>query len=76
MYLFQACIEQWLQCMVNHQSMRLLVSSLVDQGSLAMLPILDDRRSQRLVLIRPGLAEVKMQQAARASHLSELLATT
>lgn len=60
---------------VKHQSMRLVAARLVEQGLLAMQPNPDDGRSQLVALTTSGRAQVKAQQAARADHLTHLLAT-
>ncbi len=60
---------------VKHQSMRLVVARLVEQGVLEMLPNPDDGRSQLAGLTEDGRAQVAMQQAARADYLAGLLAS-
>jgi len=58
---------------VKHQSMRLVVARLVEQGVLALRANPRDARSQLVALTREGQAEVTRAQAARAGHLAELL---
>ena len=60
---------------VKHQSMRLVVARLVEQGVLEMLANPQDGRSQLVALTPVGLAQVKLQQAARSDYLAELLAS-
>lgn len=60
---------------VKHQSMRLVVARLVEQGLLKMQPNPDDGRSQLVALTASGPAQVRAQQAARADHLGRLLAS-
>lgn len=59
---------------VKHQSMRLVVARLVEQGLLELLVNPQDGRSQLAALTRKGQALVRSEQAARADHLAELLA--
>ena len=58
---------------VKHQSMRLVVARLVEQGVLELLANPRDGRSQLVALTREGQTEVTKAQAARAGHLAELL---
>jgi DNA-binding MarR family transcriptional regulator len=58
---------------VKHQSMRLVVARLVEQGLLEMLPNPDDGRSQLVALTRIGQDALAAQQAARADYLAGLL---
>lgn len=58
---------------VKHQSMRLVVSRLVEQGTLETLPNPQDGRSYLVSLTRAGQAQVKADQNARADYLAELL---
>jgi DNA-binding MarR family transcriptional regulator len=60
---------------VKHQSMRLVVARLVEQGLLTMQPNPDDGRSQLAALTASGKAQVRAQQGARADHLARLLAS-
>jgi DNA-binding MarR family transcriptional regulator len=62
-----------LQRGVKHQSMRLIVARLVEQGMLEMLANPQDGRSQLVALTRTGRAQVKAEQAARADYLARLL---
>lgn len=58
---------------VKHQSMRLVVARLVEQGALQMLANPQDGRSQLVALTHRGRAQVQDEQAARADHLAQLL---
>jgi len=58
---------------VKHQSMRLVVARLVEQGVLELLANPQDGRSQLVALTRKGQTQVTMAQAARADYLAELL---
>lgn len=60
---------------VKHQSMRLIVARLVEQGVLGLRPNPEDGRSQLVALTRSGMNQVKRQQAARADYLASQLAT-
>lgn len=60
---------------VKHQSMRLVVARLVEQGMLEMLANPQDGRSQLVALTDRGRAQVAAEQTARADYLAELLAS-
>lgn len=60
---------------VRHQSMRLVVSRLVEQDLLEMLANPGDGRSQLAALTPLGRARVTAQRAARADYLAVLLAS-
>ena len=64
-----------LQRGVKHQSMRLVVARLVEQGTLEMLTNPQDRRSQLVALTPKGRAQVAAEQALRADFLAERLAS-
>lgn len=60
---------------VRHQSMRLVVSRLVEQGLLEMRVNPADGRSQLAALTPPGLGQLMAQRAERADYLATLLAS-
>ena len=60
---------------VKHQTMRLVVARLVEQGVVELRPNPDDGRSQLAALTRRGVHHVKAQQVARADYLASQLAT-
>lgn len=60
---------------VKHQSMRLVIARLVEQGVVEMLVNPQDGRSQLVALTRKARAQVKAGQAARADYLAQLLAS-
>ena len=64
-----------LQRGVKHQSMRLIVARLVEQGVLALQTNPHDGRSHLVALTHKGQAQVKAEQAARADYLAHLLAS-
>lgn len=60
---------------VKHQSMRLVVARLVEQGVLELQANPQDGRSQLVALTSHGRTEIDRAQAARAGYLAELLTT-
>lgn len=60
---------------VKHQSMRLVVMRLAEQGMLDMQANPQDGRSHLVALTPKGLAQVEQSQAARANYLADLLAS-
>jgi DNA-binding MarR family transcriptional regulator len=64
-----------LQRGVKHQSMRLVVMRLAEQGKLDMQANPRDGRSHLVTLTPKGRTQVKLEQAARATYLADLLAS-
>lgn len=58
---------------VTHQSMRLVVARLADQGMLTLRPDPADGRSQLATLNAAGRRVVESDQAARCAHIARLL---
>ncbi|AVR96732.1 MarR family winged helix-turn-helix transcriptional regulator [Pseudoduganella armeniaca] len=60
---------------VKHQSMRLVVARLVEQGTVALLDNPRDGRSQLVTLTEQGLAQVQAERSMRTDYLAQTLAS-